>query len=123
MLIRTYEDELPNIQPSRPPYAPFTETKTPLHGTTLSCSFWSTKDAPASDRYPWLGTRQERPKQQGQQTLWSHLVHLGWSWMEDPNYTESMVESPLQKMIYFRYYCLARFPSSTEAAEYPIFMN
>lgn len=48
-----------------------------VRGTMLSSSFWSTRLAPASERQPWLRTRQSRPKQQGQHSFCSHLVHLG----------------------------------------------
>ena len=55
------------------------EERTLVLGTMLRLSFWSTREAPASERYPWFGTRQERPKQQGQHSLCIHLVHLGFS--------------------------------------------
>ena len=48
-----------------------------VFGTIPRPSFSSTTLAPASERYPWLGTRQLRPKQHGQQSLWIHLVHFG----------------------------------------------
>ena len=40
-----------------------------VFGTTFSSSFSSTKLAPASDMYPWLGIKQDRPKQHGQHIL------------------------------------------------------
>lgn len=45
-----------------------------------SCNFWSTRLAPASDKYPSFSTRQPRPKQHGQHIFCIHLVHFGFSW-------------------------------------------
>lgn len=52
-----------------------------VFGTMPRWSFSSTREAAASERYPWLGTKQPLPKQQGQQTLWIYLVHFGFSWL------------------------------------------
>ena len=45
-------------------------------GTEFRFSFSSTKLAPASDIYPWLGMRQDLPKQHGQHILqmWSRKI-------------------------------------------------
>ena len=45
-------------------------------GTEFKFSFSSTKLAPASDIYPWLGMRQDLPKQHGQHILqmWSTKI-------------------------------------------------
>ena len=47
-------------------------------GTEFRFSFSSTKLAPASDIYPWLGMRQDLPKQHGQHILqmWSKKVQI-----------------------------------------------